>query len=233
MTTLKEACGNLDVPLDTVEPKIKALISDGASVMGALVDSLNRKRRRNPILWVRDVAHSLVRSIAAAKNGCKGWYKAIDQVISLLAIFYRTSSKRMRGLARHRGRQTFRKRIGVRWVEAMSRELNAVLANLQAVQKHVPEYITSRTGAGRKRKAEDLLEAVSHEIFSILAALFADVSQVVCVTSKNAQHKHSLKVDVVRGMVNALCSQLMYMKRKPVDGGWALYLPFKVLVLIF
>ena len=91
--------GNLDIPWGTVEPKIKALRSDGASVMGALFDLLNRKRRRKPILWVRDATHLLIRSIANAKNGCKGWYKAIDQVVSLLAIFYRTSSKRMRGLA--------------------------------------------------------------------------------------------------------------------------------------
>ena len=94
-------------------------------------------------------------------------------------------------------------------MEAMSRELDAVLANLQAMQKHVPQYIASQTDTGRKHKAEDLLEAVRHEIFSVSAAFLADVFQVVCVTSKNAQHTHGLKVDVVRGMVNALCSQLM------------------------
>ena len=79
-----------------------------------------------------------------------------------------------------------------------------------------------------------------HEIFSISAAFFADVFQVVCVTSKNAQHTHGLKVDVVRGIVNALCFQLMCMKRKLVNGRWkqhlgyiSLSLPFKVLALIF
>ena len=71
-TALKEAFGNLDIPWDTVEPKIKALISDGTLVMGALVELLNRKRRRNPILWIWDAAHLLMRSIATAKNGCKG-----------------------------------------------------------------------------------------------------------------------------------------------------------------
>ena len=35
-TALKEVFGDLDIPLDTAEPKIKALISDGASVRGAL-----------------------------------------------------------------------------------------------------------------------------------------------------------------------------------------------------
>ena len=49
-TALKEAFGNQDIPWDTVEPKIKALISDGALVTGALADLLNRKRRHNPIL---------------------------------------------------------------------------------------------------------------------------------------------------------------------------------------
>ena len=72
----------------------------------------------------------------------------------------------------------------------------------------------------------DLLEAVCHEIFSVSAAFFADVFQVVSVTSKNVQHRHGLKVDVVRGMVNALCSQLMYMKRKPVDGRWEQHLGY-------
>ena len=38
----------------------------------------------------------------------------------------------------------------MRWVEAISRELDAVLANLQAVQKHVPEYIASQTYTCRK-----------------------------------------------------------------------------------
>ena len=77
----------------------------------------------------------------------------------------------MRGLARHGGTQTFRGGH-IPWVEAMSRELDAVPANLQAVQKHVLEYIASQSDAGRKREAEDLLEAVCHEIFSVLAAFF-------------------------------------------------------------
>ena len=66
--------------------------------MGALVDLLNCKRSRDPILWVQDAVHLLMHSMATAENGCKGWYKAIDQVVSLLAILYQTSSKRMRGL---------------------------------------------------------------------------------------------------------------------------------------
>ena len=74
----------------------------------------------------------------------------------------------------------------MRWVEAMSRELNAMLANLEAVQKHVLEYIASQTDTGCKQKAEDLLEVVRHEVF-VSAAFFADVFQVVCVTSKNTQ----------------------------------------------
>ena len=53
-TALKEVFGNLDIPWDIVDPKIKALSFDGASLMGALVDVLNRKRRCNPIIWVRD-----------------------------------------------------------------------------------------------------------------------------------------------------------------------------------
>ena len=62
--------------------------------------------------------------------------------------------------------------------------------------------------------------------FVFVPLCFADVFQVVCVTSKNAQHRHGLKVDVVRGMVNALCSQLMYTMRKPVDGGWEQHLGY-------
>ena len=47
----------------------------------------------------------------------------------------------------------------------MSRELDVVLADLQAVQKQVAEYIASQTDVGRKQKAEDLMEAAHHEIF--------------------------------------------------------------------
>ena len=69
-TALKEEFGNLNIPWDTMVPKIKALIFD--VLMGAPVDLLNRKHKRNPILWVRDAAHLLMYSIATAKNGCKG-----------------------------------------------------------------------------------------------------------------------------------------------------------------
>ena len=157
-----------------------------------------------------------MRSIAATKNGCKGLFKAIDRVVSLLAIFYRTSSKRGGG---GRG-QAFRRRTGVRWVEAMFGELDVVVANLQALQKHATQYIALQTDAGCKQKAEDLLEVERNEIFSASTAFFANVFQVVRAISKNTQQRHGLKVDIVRGMVYALCSQLMYMKRKPVDGGW-------------
>ena len=95
----------------------------------------------------------------------------------------------------------------------------------------MPEYIASQTDKGRKRKAEDLLEAVRHDIFFVSSAFFADVFQVVCVTSKNPQHRHGLKVDLLRGMVHALCSPLMYMKRKPVDGGWERHLGYDLAVL--
>ena len=49
-TALKDAFGNVDIPWDIVEPKIKAPISDGASIMSALLDLLNRKCRCDPIL---------------------------------------------------------------------------------------------------------------------------------------------------------------------------------------
>ena len=62
--------------------------------------------------------------------------------------------------------------------------------------------------------------------FQFWPLFLADVLQVVCVTSKNAQHRHGLKMDILRGMVNALCSQLMYMKRKSVDGGWEQHLGY-------
>ena len=68
----------------------------------------------------------------------------------------------------------------------MSKDLDDVLSYLRAVQRHVLEYIASHIDVGRKQKAEDLLEVVRHEIFSVSAAFFADVFQVVCVTSKNA-----------------------------------------------
>ena len=60
----------------------------------------------------------------------------------------------------------------------------------------------------------DLLEAVRHEIFSVSSAFFADVFQVVCVTSKNVQHRHGLKVDLVRGMVNVSIFKILSFFRR-------------------
>ena len=100
--------------------------------MGSYVARLNAARPFNvdPIVWIRDAAHGLMRSVAHGKAAVRTWYKALDLAVSLMCIFYRTSSKQMRGLGRHGGKHCFQRRTGVRWVEAMGRELTIVLQNL-------------------------------------------------------------------------------------------------------
>ena len=140
---VKKVFESLDISWDVVEPRLVAVTSDGASVMESYCDFLNAKRKEGSekIVWVRDAAHMLMRAIATAKKECGLWYKALDGTVATLAAFYRTSSKRMRGLHRNGGKRCFSRRTKVRWVEAMAKELDTVLENLDAVLAHLPEYI--------------------------------------------------------------------------------------------
>ena len=66
--------------------------------MGSYVDPLNALRER--VQWVGGViclgkgCHCLMRAISQAKGRVKFWYDALDDVVSLLAYFCRTSSKK-------------------------------------------------------------------------------------------------------------------------------------------
>ena len=81
--------------------RIIAVVSDGAGTMGAYVGLLNDIREKGGkelIGWVKDAAYCLMRAINTAKGNVKLWYDALDDLVSFLACFYRTSSHRMRGL---------------------------------------------------------------------------------------------------------------------------------------
>ena len=81
----------------------------------------------------------------------KVWYDALDDLVSFLACFYRTSSKRMRRLWRKDGKFCFSRGTGVRWVEAMFHELDTVLENLPTVLVHLFQYISNEVDLGRSR----------------------------------------------------------------------------------
>ena len=147
------------------------------------------------------------------------WYDALDNVVALLACFYRTSSKRMCGFFRKGGKFCFSRRTGVRWVEAMFHELGIVLENLPAVLLHLPKYIEIEADCGRRDKAEGLLEALLHPLFKLTAAFFCDVFAVVCATSKKIQATKGAQVDAVRGLMNVMCTRLMHTMRHVIPGG--------------
>ena len=146
----------LGIEWKVIEERIIAVVSDGAGTMGAYVGLLNDIREKGGkelIGWVKDAAHCLMRAISTAKGKVKLWYDALDDLVSFLACFYRTSPKRMRGLWRKGGKFCFSRSTGVRWVEAMFHELDIVLENLPAVVEHLPEYISHEADLGRREKA--------------------------------------------------------------------------------
>ena len=55
------------------------------------------------------------------------------------------------------GKHCFQRRTGVRWVEAMGRELTIVLQNLDAALKHLPEYIPAEGDAQRMWAFKELV----------------------------------------------------------------------------
>lgn len=95
----------------------------------------------------------------------------------------------MRGLGRHGATHCFSKRTGVRWVQAMSRELDVVLLNLPAALALLPEYIKNERDAKKGQKAQDLLHAISTENFKVTAAFFGDILAILCIFSKVLQPK--------------------------------------------
>ena len=162
----------------------------------------------------------LMRAISTAKGKVKVWYGALDDLVSFLACFYRTSSKRMRGLWRKGGKFCFSRCTGVRWVEAMFHESDMILENLRAVLLHLPEYINNEADLGRREKAEGLLDALSHPLFKFTAAFFCDVFAVVCATSKKIQGTRGARVAAVQGLMNVMCTQLLHTMRHVIPGGW-------------
>ena len=173
-----------------------------------LLNGIREKGCKELIGWVKDAAHCLIRAISTAKGKVKVWYAALDDLVSFLACFYRTSSKRMRGLWRKGGKFCFSRRIGVRWVEAMFHELDIVLENLPAVLLHLPEYINHEADLGRRKKAQGLFDALSRPFFKSTAAFFCDVFVVLCATSKKVQATKGARVAAVQGLMNVMCTQL-------------------------
>ena len=138
------------------------------------------------------------------------WYDALDDLVSFLACFYRTSSKRMRGLWRKGGKFCFSRRTGVRRVEAVFHALDIVLENLLAALLHLPEYINHEVDLGRREKAPGLFDALSHPLFKFTTAFFCDVFAVVCATSKKVQATKGARVAAVQGLMNVMCTQLLH-----------------------
>ena len=206
-----------------IEERIIAVVSDGAGTMGAYVGLLNavrEKGRKELIRWVKDAAHCLMRAIGTAKGKVKVWYDALDDWVSFLARFYRTSSKRIGGLWCKGGKFCFSRRIGVRWVEAMFHELDIALENLPAVLLHLPEYINNEADLGRREKAQGLLDALLHPLFKFPAAFFCNVFAVVCATSKKVQGTRGAQVAAVQGLMNVMCTQLLHTMRHVILGEW-------------
>ena len=173
--TVRKVFDQLGIEWKVIEERIIAVVSDGAGTMGAYVGLLNNIREKGGkelIGWVKDAAHCLMRAISTAKGKVKLWYDALDDLVSFLACFYRTSSKRMRGLWRKGGKFCFSRRTGVRWVKAMFHELDIVLENLPAVVEHLPEYISHEADLGRREKAQGLFDALSQPLFKLTAVFF-------------------------------------------------------------
>ena len=220
--SVRKVFDQLGIEWKVIEERIIAVVSDGAGTMGAYVGLLNDIREKGGkelIGWVKDAAHCLMRAISTAKGKVKLWYDALDDVVSFLACFYRTSSKRMRGLWRKGGKFCFSRRTGVRWVEAMFQEPDIVLENLPAVAEHLPEYISHEVDLGRREKAQGLFDALSHPLFKLTAAFFCDVFAVVCATSKKVQATKGARVAAVQGLMNVMCTQLLHTMRHVIPGG--------------
>ena len=212
----------LDIPRQWLLDRLVGVVSDGATVMGSYVARWNAAHPSSvdPIVWIRDAAHGLMRSVAHGKAAVRTWYKALDLAVSLMCIFYRTSSKRMRGLGRHAAEHCLWRRMGVRRVEAMGRELTIVLQNLDAALKHLPEYISPEGDAQRKAKATELLAALLNNLFRVSTAFFADVLTIVCSGSKLVQANRGVTIDAVRGLANVMCSHFAHLHTHVFQGVW-------------
>ena len=144
----------LDIPWQWILDTLVGVVSDGATVMGSYVARFNAARPSNadPIVWIRDAAHGLMRSVAHGKAAVRTWYKALDLAVSLMCIFYRISSKRMRVLGQHGGKHCFQRRTGVPLVEAMGRELTIVLQIwMQPSSTYPNTFVLKETHNGRRR----------------------------------------------------------------------------------
>ena len=148
-----------------------------------------------PVAWIRNSTHCLMHAISKAHGSVKFWYDALDLVVSPLACFYRTSSKRICRLWRKGRKFCFSRCHGVRWVEAIFHELDIVLQNLPAVLLHLLEYITNETHLGHRAKAEDLLVALLHPPFRGMAARFLRCFCCGLCISKKVQTTRGAQVD--------------------------------------
>ena len=86
--------------------------------MGAYVGFLNtirEKGHKELIHWVKDAAHCLMRAMSNAKGKVKVWCDDVDDMVSFLSCFQRTSSKRMCGLWRKGGKFCFSRRVCDGW----------------------------------------------------------------------------------------------------------------------
>ena len=67
---------------------------------------------------------------------------------------------------------------------------------------------------------EALEDALSHPLFKFTAAFFCDVFAVVCATSKKVQATKGARVAAVQGLMDVMCTQLLYTMLHVIPGGW-------------
>ena len=144
----------------------------------------------------------------------------MHDLVSFLACFYRTSSKRMRGLWLKGGKFRFSRCRGVRWVEAMFHGSDIIPENVPAVVLYLSKYITNEADLGCREKAEGLLDALLHHLFKFTVAFFCDVFGVVCATSKKVRAIREARVATAEGLMNVMCTQLLHTMLHVIPGGW-------------
>ena len=223
----------LGIKWTVFEEHLVAVVSDGAGTRGAYVDWLNvvrEKARMEVIAWVKGAAQCVMRAIGTAKGSVKVWYDALDDLVSFLACFYRTSSKRIRGLWRKDGKFCFSRCTGVRWVEAMFHELDIVPENLPTVLVYLFKCINNEVDLGRSReKAEGLLDALVHPLFKFTAAFFFAIFLLWFVPqARKKQASRGARVSAVQGLMNVVCMPLLHTTRHAIPRGWEESLGVKV-----
>ena len=116
LKTVEVLCNFLSIEWSTLEPRIVTIVSDGVVVTGAFVELLNvrpHKTSRTHVVWVKDVAHGMMRAISTSKVLVRVLFDGFDAVVSLMCFLCQTSLQRMHSLWRHGVKHCFSKCAGL------------------------------------------------------------------------------------------------------------------------